>query len=107
MALDVAIGSCRAADALCVGVEHIEQEIAVAQAVPAPVDVEHAVAVITVADKGMATCSLIARVDDGPSCGQLGIEQVVPALGAVVLAALDVGTGLVAKVGADQLRDAK
>ena len=54
LALDVAIGPCGTADTLGAGIEQVEQEVTIALAIPSPVDVETALAIISITDKGMA-----------------------------------------------------
>ena len=98
LAVNVAIGALSTTGALLVGIEHVEQEISVTVAVPAPVDVEQAVAGVAVAHKRVAAAGLAAAVHDGASCGQLLIEHVFPRAGGIMHSSHILGTVLIAEV---------
>ena len=106
LGVDVAIGTAGATRALQVGIEYVKHEVAVALAIPTPVDVEHAITIIAVADEGMATALLVATIDDRASSRKLAINEVCPSLSCVALAALHVGTGIVVKVSGGPERNA-
>ena len=98
LAIDIAIGSSGAPDTLFAGIEQVEQEITVALASPAPVDVEAALAIIAVTDERMSARSLVATIYNGAACGQLGIDDFLPIAGGIVVAPDKTATVLVAKV---------
>ena len=105
LSVDVSVRAIGTTRALLTGIEHIEQVVAIAVAVPAPIHVEHAIAIIAVADEGVSTGQFAAAVDDRASSGQLTVEEVGPSLCTVVAAAHLVGASIVVEVGGRLLGD--
>ena len=60
--------------------ERLQPVIAVAQAVPSPVDVEEPFPVVTVAYKGVSALRVTGGIDDGAAVIQFVIDDVVPFL---------------------------
>ena len=67
-----------AACAKCGGVQRRNAEIAVGGAAPSPVDVEFAVCVVAVTNKGVTSCIAGSGVEYGTSGIQLAFQQVCP-----------------------------
>ena len=83
-----------ATDALLIGIESRQLEVAVALACPAPVDVEEVLTLIAVADKCVTTARRLSAVKDGTILGQFVVYQLNP-VGITVSTALYMLGGVV------------
>ena len=66
-------------------IEDGEHEVVVGMAIPAPVDVEQAVTVVAVDDKGVASSHRRSAIQDGPSGSQFVVHQRLPRVTGKVL----------------------
>lgn len=76
-----------ASDTLSFGIESVELEETVVGSTPSPVEMEETVTLIAVADESVAGLSVISGIVDGADGPEVGVNQVFPFLGGIIVAA--------------------
>ena len=77
--------SSRAAGALCIGVESIEEEIAIRETIPAPVDMEIALAIVAITHERVTTIDRSTIIDHRADILQVIVNHITPDVVSVII----------------------